>query len=296
MPNAPPAPPTPPPTPTPFPTGAPTRAPPASRPLILLSNDDGYRARGLRTLAAALDEHGDVVVCAPESEQSTTSHSLTLTRPLRLREVEKGIFAVDGTPADCVYVALNGGTRVLPRMPDVVVSGLNHGLNLATDVFYSGTVAAAREGALRGIPSVATSADARANLERAADVCARLVRSMVELAPIAPAAGAMVTGPPFRRKVPAPLVNVNVPPGDQWGIAATRLGLRLYEDLVEFRMDPRGREYLWIGGGGVRHEELTGSDTEAYDRGLVSVTALLLDLTSAEGTVLAQRMAQAALQ
>ena len=269
------------------------------RPLILLANDDGYRARGLRTLSAALDELGDVVVCAPESEQSTTSHSLTLTRPLRLRQVEKRIFAVDGTPADCVYIALNGGTRVLPRMPDVVVSGLNHGLNLATDVFYSGTVAAAREGALRGIPAMATSADGAANMERAAAVCAKLVRALIELAPIAPAvraAGAgpaLPIGPPFRRKLPAPLINVNVPPGDAWTIASTRLGLRLYEDLVEFRTDPRGREYLWIGGGGVRHEDLSGSDTEAYDRGIVSVTALLLDLTAAEGALLTERMAQA---
>jgi 5'-nucleotidase len=265
------------------------------RPLILLSNDDGYRARGLRTLVAALAEFGDVVVCAPESEQSTTSHSLTLTRPLRLRQVENNVFAVDGTPADCVYVALNGGTRVLPRMPDVVVSGLNHGLNLATDVFYSGTVAAAREGALRGIPAMATSADMRANMERAAATCAKLVRSLVELAPVAPAAqpASVPVGPPFRRKLPAPLINVNVPPGEDWPIAATRLGLRLYEDLVEFRTDPRGREYLWIGGGGVRHEELSASDTEAYDRGMVSVTPLLLDLTSLQGAVLTEAMVQA---
>jgi 5'-nucleotidase len=266
--------------------------------LILLSNDDGYRARGLRTLAAALAELGDVIVCAPESEQSTTSHSLTLTRPLRLRQVEKTIFAVDGTPADCVYIALNGGTRVLPRMPDVVVSGLNHGLNLATDVFYSGTVAAAREGALRGIPAMATSADAAANMERAAAVCAKLVRSLIELAPIAPAARevppvAPPSGPLFRRRLPAPLINVNVPPGEDWAVVSTRLGLRLYEDLVEFRTDPRGREYLWIGGGGVRHEELSASDTEAHDRGMVSVTALLLDLTAAEGALLTEQMAQA---
>src|ERR1043165_7163100 len=156
------------------------------RPLILLSNDDGYRARRLRTLAAALAEIGDVVVCAPESEQSTTSHSLTLTRPLRLRQVEKGIFAVDGTPADCVYVALNGGIRVLPRMPDIVVSGLNHGLNLATDVFYSGTVAAAREGALRGIPAVATSADGGADMDQAAKICTKLVTAVLGLVPVAP--------------------------------------------------------------------------------------------------------------
>jgi 5'-nucleotidase len=276
--------------------------PDTRRPLILLSNDDGYRARGLRTLAAALGELGDVVVCAPESEQSTTSHSLTLTRPLRLRQVENGIFAVDGTPADCVYVALNGGTRVLPRMPDVVVSGLNHGLNLANDVFYSGTVAAAREGALRGIPAMATSADAAANMERAAALCAKLVRSLVDLAPVSPAAhGADPRAPipppfsgssPFRRKLPAPLINVNVPPGENWPVASTRLGLRLYEDLVEFRTDPRGREYLWIGGGGVRHEELSGSDTEAHDRGVVSVSALMLDLTAAEGALLTERMAR----
>jgi 5'-nucleotidase len=273
------------------------------RPLILLSNDDGYRARGLRTLAAALAEVGEVVVCAPESEQSTTSHSLTLTRPLRLRQVDKGVFAVDGTPADCVYVALNGGARVLPRMPDVVVSGLNHGLNLATDVFYSGTVAAAREGALRGIPAIATSADLRANMEHAAAVCAKLAQSLIALAPVSPSAGdapaasvAASSGPPYRRKLPAPLINVNVPPGEQWPVAATRLGLRLYEDLVEFRVDPRGREYLWIGGGGVRHEQLSSSDTDAYDRGMVSVTALRLDLTAVEGAVLAEQMVQSVLR
>src|SRR4051812_11588427 len=155
----------------------------ADRPLILLSNDDGHRARGIRVLADALRRFADVVVCAPESEQSTTSHSLTLTRPLRLRSVVDGVFAVDGTPADCVYVALNGGTRLLPRAPDLVVSGMNHGLNLGTDVFYSGTVAAAREGALRGIPALAASADVGADPEKAAEVCARLAGALVSLAP-----------------------------------------------------------------------------------------------------------------
>src|SRR6267142_2138387 len=158
-------------------------------PLILLSNDDGYRAKGLRTLAVALRKFADVVVCAPESEQSTTSHSLTLTRPLRLREVDEAIFAVDGTPADCVYVALNGGVRVLPRTPNLVVSGMNHGLNLGTDVFYSGTVAAAREGALRGIPALTASADMAADRVRAAEVCARLAQALVGLAPVSPDTG-----------------------------------------------------------------------------------------------------------
>src|SRR6266851_9163921 len=216
-----------------------------ARPLILLCNDDGHQAKGLRTLAVALRKFADVVVCAPESEQSTTSHALTLTRPLRLRAVDEALFAVDGTPADCVYVALNGGTRVLPRAPDIVVSGMNHGMNLGADVFYSGTVAAAREGALRGIPGMAASVDIGADPMEAAEVCAKLARSLVELAPISPTDEHGQSRPPFRRKALAPLINVNVPPGAGWTVVATRLGLRLYEDVVEFRHDPRGREYLW---------------------------------------------------
>jgi 5'-nucleotidase len=169
---------------------------------------------------------------------------------------------------------------------------MNHGMNLGTDVFYSGTVAAAREGALRGIPAMASSADAAADRIQAAEVCAKLALSLIQLAPVSPDFQPM-TVPPFRRKVPAALVNVNVPPGSRWPVVGTRLGLRLYEDIVEFRLDPRGREYLWIGGGGVHHEALAGSDTEAYDRGAISVTPLLLDLTSAEGSILTQRMAAA---
>jgi 5'-nucleotidase len=151
---------------------------------------------------------------------------------------------------------------------------------------------------------MATSADPRANIDHAAAVCAKLAQSLIALAPVSPAAGdapavaaAASSGPPYRRKLPAPLLNVNVPPGEQWPVAATRLGLRLYEDLVEFRIDPRGREYLWIGGGGVRHEQLSSSDTDAYDRGMVSVTALRLDLTAVEGAaVLAEQVVKAVLR
>jgi 5'-nucleotidase len=125
--------------------------------LALLSNDDGYQSTGIRELGNALRERMDVVVCAPESEQSSTSHSLSLNRPLRLVEREPGVFSVDGTPADCVYTALHARGRVVSRRPDVVVSGLNHGVNLGDDVFYSGTVAAAREGALKGVPAIAAS-------------------------------------------------------------------------------------------------------------------------------------------
>src|ERR1044071_689169 len=123
----------------------------SERPLVLLSNDDGFAAPGLLAMRDALSAFADVVVCAPELNQSATSHSLSLHRSLRLRHVEEGTFSVDGTPADCVYVALNSGARILPRRPDIAVSGLNHGLNLGIDVFYSGTVAAAREAAMRGI-------------------------------------------------------------------------------------------------------------------------------------------------
>ncbi len=233
------------------------------RPLVLLSNDDGYASAGLRAMRDALAVTADVVVLAPETEQSASSHSLSLHRALRLRAVEAGTFALDGTPADCVYVALHAGVRVLPRRPDLIVSGINHGMNLGQDAFYSGTIAAAREGALRGIPAVATSAHASAATDAVAELCARIAFEL-----LAAHAG---TGT---------LLNVNVP--RQWTgeIRATRLGARIYEELVDFRNDPRGREYLWLGGPGVRHERAAGTDTDAYDDGAASITPLRLDLTA----------------
>ncbi|MFT3764093.1 MAG: 5'/3'-nucleotidase SurE [Minicystis sp.] len=237
-----------------------------TRPLVLLSNDDGVFAPNLLAMRDALAAHADVVVCAPEANQSATSHSLSLHRILRLRKAGEGIFAVDGTPADCVYVALHSGTRVLPRRPDLAVSGMNHGLNLGVDVFYSGTVAAAREAALRGIPSVAVSADSGADRPAAARLGAEI--ALRALASFTRAPG-----------IRAPLLNVNIPPGNAWPVRATRLGARLYAEDVDYRRDPRGREYLWIGGAGeVRHDHVPGSDTEAYDEGAASVTPLSLDL------------------
>lgn len=248
-----------------------------TRPLVLLANDDGYRARGLRLLGEALAPFADVVVCAPEVEQSAASHALSLHRPLRLFNHAPGVYSVDGTPADCVYVALHAETRVLPRRPDVVVSGVNHGVNLGDDVFYSGTVAAAREGALKGIPSIAVSAAANAELEAAAALGARLALELARL------------GLPQ-------LVNVNVPPGRDWPLRATRLGRRIYRDEVEFRQDPRGREYLWIGGPGADHHPVPGSDTEAFDEGVVGVTPLVLDLWQADGRAGALVLAAAVAQ
>ena len=246
-----------------------------AKPLVLLSNDDGHASRGIAAMRAALSVHADVIVVAPENEQSASSHSLSLHRPLRLREVERGVFALDGTPADCVYVALHAEGRIVPRRPDLVVSGINHGLNLGQDVFYSGTVAAAREGALRGIPAVATSAHANADLPGAAAVCAQIALDLLARAP-------------FAR---TPLLNLNFPKGWQGQIRATRLGARIYEELVDFRKDPRGREYLWLGGPGVRHEKSDGSDTDAYDEGVASITPLVLDLTCGGDEALAATLA-----
>jgi len=243
-----------------------------ARPLFLLSNDDGYRAAGLNALRLALLEHGDVVVCAPDSEQSASSHALSLHRPLRLHEHGSGIFSVDGTPADSVYVAIHSGSRLLPRRPDVVVSGMNHGNNLGDDVFYSGTVAAAREAALKGIPSLAFSAAPEADSERAAAVGAKLALGL-----------AVANEGPI-------LLNANVPPGNGWSIRATRLGRRIYRDEVEYRRDPRGREYLWIGGPGFEHRPVVGSDTEAFDEGVIGVTPLVLDLWSRDQQESAERV------
>lgn len=231
----------------------------SERPLVLLSNDDGVNARGLLELRDALAAIADVVVCAPETEQSARSHAITLERPLRLRNPDENVFAVDGTPVDAVYVALHS-TRVLPRRPDVVAAGLNHGLNLGNDIFYSGTVAAAREAALRGIPSVAFSASEQADRARACEMSARIVEYMA------------------RNARGQQLLNVNFPPGASWPVAPTVPGRREYGDQVDFRSDPRGGQYLWIGGHEIHHAGPDDSDTAVYDRGGVGITAVSLEL------------------
>jgi 5'-nucleotidase len=243
------------------------------RPLFLLSNDDGYASEGLRILREALLDVADVVVCAPETEQSATSHALTLSRPLRLRKRGEGILSLDGTPADCVYVALHSGRRVLPRAPDLVVSGMNHGANLGTDVFYSGTVAAAREGALRGYRALAVSSARDGDLRAASVIAAKIALAAVqEAAPL--------------------LLNVNFPPGASWPMRQTRLGSRVYTDTVDYRRDPRGVEYLWLGGPGLEHTVVAGSDTEAYDEGAIGVTPLLLDLFAEAEAPAARRVVE----
>jgi 5'-nucleotidase len=227
---------------------------------VLLSNDDGVRAPGLLALRDALLEIADVVTVAPEHEQSASSHALSLHRPLRFSEVAPDLYGVDGTPADCVYVALFSH-RFLPRTPTIVVSGLNRGLNLASDVHYSGTVAAAREAALRGIRSIAFSADIDTDMHAAARLSRRIVTAVLE-----------------HQDHSALLLNVNFPAGKQWPLRVTRLGSRTYQDGVEIRQDPRGREYLWLGGPpGVTHDGENDTDTSAFDAGAVSITPLSLD-------------------
>ncbi|MCA9531261.1 MAG: 5'/3'-nucleotidase SurE [Myxococcales bacterium] len=247
----------------------------SDRPLVLVSNDDGVEAPGLVALREALTALGDVVTVAPEREQSGRSHAISLHAPLRHRQLAPAVHAIDGTPADCVYVALYL-EALLPRRPDLVVSGINHGPNLGSDVHYSGTVAAAREAALRGVPAMAMS-----TMNDDFDACARLAVALCRRMLVVHAPGHDV-----------PLLNVNFPHGEPKGVRVTRLGKRLYAEGVEVRDDPRGRRYFWIGGpGGVRHERLDGSDTDAVDAGYVSVTPLSVRSTETDHFPLAAYVA-----
>jgi len=236
----------------------------AHRPLILITNDDGVMAPGIRAAATALRQIADVVVCAPDRERSAASHALTLDRPLRVDELEAGVFAVDGTPADCAYLAL---LHLVPRKPDLCVSGINHGYNLGSDIFYSGTVAGAVEAALRGVPAIAIS------LERGSPPDFTHAASFIE----ALAAEALARGE--GAIPPASLLSVNLPHGKVTGFQVTFLGQRVYRDRVEVRQDLRGRSYYWIGGPEENATDVPGSDCSAVRAGLASITPLSLDLT-----------------
>lgn len=228
---------------------------------ILVTNDDGYQAEGIRALTGELRALGEVVVVAPDREQSASGHSLTLQRPLRLDEHEAGWYSVDGTPTDCVNLAVLWLLRESP--PDLVVSGINNGLNLGDDVTYSGTVSATFEASLLGIPAVAFSQEAGAgsSFPRSAALARRIVET--------------VLGEP---QPPGLLLNVNFPAAEPRGIAFARLGHRVYQQVVVEKEDPRGRRYFWIAGTPEWRSD-AGTDHEALSRGLVSVTPLHLDLT-----------------
>lgn len=234
------------------------------KPRILVSNDDGHFSEGIRALSEAMSTLGEVWVVAPDREQSASSHALSLFRPLRLERVRERWYSVDGTPSDCSYLAINHLLR--DRRPDLMVSGINHGANLADDVTYSGTVAAAMEATLLGVPSIAFSLVSRGQFDFTH--AARFARSLAQVA--------------LGKKLqPGTLLNVNIPGGvDPAGYAVTNLGKHSYGNDVIEKDDPRGRKYYWIGGTSFSHDDIPGSDCNAVFRDrLVSVTPLHLDLT-----------------
>jgi 5'-nucleotidase len=236
------------------------------RPLLLVSNDDGIHSVGLAALEAALSAVGEVVVVAPDREQSACSHALTLHRPLRIDQIGEMRYVVDGTPTDCVNLAING---IVPRRPALVVSGINKGANLGDDVTYSGTVSAAMEGTLLGIPSIAVSLIGRHEFAFAA--AAEFARRLTHWV--------------LTHGLPADtLLNVNVPqlPDGQAprGVERTRMGRRRYGDAIVEKVDPRGRKYYWIGGQELEFVEEEGTDFYAVRQGLISVTPIHLDLTN----------------
>lgn len=241
-------------------------------PSILVTNDDGIHAEGIARLAASLRPLGEVVVVAPDRERSAASHALTLHAPLRLRTVNIGEYAVDGTPADCVYL---GALQVLERKPDLIVSGINHGANIGDDVTYSGTIAAAIEGTILGIPSFAISQEANSDVPRgsqsgrfdftnAGAIAHELARRILD------------EGLPSADI----LLNINVPDGAVRGVRCTRQGKRTYDETVHQGTDPRGSAYYWIGSGAAPHvAQDPDTDYMAVHGGYISVCPLHLDLT-----------------
>jgi 5'-nucleotidase len=234
-----------------------------SRPRILVTNDDGIFSEGIERLAAALTDVGEVYTVAPDQERSAAGHSLTLHSPLRAKLVGERRWSVDGTPTDCV----NWGVLHLLKelRPQLLVSGINLGLNLGDDVTYSGTVSAAFEGTLIGIPSVAISQEIETGFtfDAAADFARRLASRL------------LTQGLP-----PGTLVNVNVPAGEARGVRVVRLGKRRYGELVVEKEDPRGRPYYWIGSTIPVGEPEEGTDITAVAEKFISMTPLHLDLTA----------------
>jgi len=232
---------------------------------ILVTNDDGINAKGLKILRDTLSERWEVLVVAPDREQSAVSHALTLHQPLRVNEVGGSTYSVEGTPTDCVMLAVYG---LFKDEIDLVVSGINHGPNLGDDVTYSGTVAAAMEGTLLGIPSVAVSLVWKDGgyLRAASDFVAKVVEKLLE------------KGMPEDT-----FLNINVPdlPSDRIrGVKITRLGRRLYRDPIVKGFDPRGKPYYWIGGQVSTWSGGENTDFEAVENGYISVSPLHLDLTN----------------
>ena len=241
---------------------------------FLLANDDGVESQGLTALCEELKKIGHVTVVAPEREQSTMGHALTLHKPVRLYRIRSDknleVFGLSGTPADCVYMGLR---QVLKKKPDVIISGINRGVNLGNDIFYSGTVAAAREGALLNIPSIAASMDFHFEPGKQKtghfDEAAAFVRELVQIV--------AVEGLPHRC-----LLNVNfpnLPLSKIKGVKIARQGFRIYSNKIVKRIDQRNKDYFWLGGEYQGFEPIKSSDCVAVDKGFISVTPLRIDIT-----------------
>lgn len=238
-----------------------------ARPTILLTNDDGIHSPWLAALAESMEKLGEVFVYAPDRNQSGVGHGVSLHRPLRVQEIRPGWHSVDGTPTDCVMLAVRDLMR---HRPVIVLSGINDGPNMGDDVTYSGTVAGAYEGMLLGLPSMAVSCVSHAPQHIA--TAAHYARQLAEFV--------LVNGVPEDT-----VLNVNVPDvplEDIQGIQFTRMGRRSYEDEIVHRTDPRGVAYYWIGGDTPGHVAAEGTDFDAVDRNYVSVTPLHRDLTNYE--------------
>ena len=235
------------------------------RPLILISNDDGVHAPGVRALFEALLPHGDCVVVAPHVERSGSGQALTLHQPIRVQTLADNWHAVEGTPADCVLFALRS---VLSRRPDCVFSGINRGPNLGQDTLYSGTVAAAMEGCLQNVPAVALS------------LCTHDAYELGDYSGAAQVAGTLMRSKNLLNLARGRVLNVNipaVPPAEFKGFKVATLGRRVYDTSFKRQVDPRGRPYYWLGGGGLEVEPIAGSDGVAVQEGFVSLTALRPD-------------------
>lgn len=238
--------------------------------IILITNDDGIDAEGMKALCRSLEEIGTIFIVAPEQEQSASSHAITLDKPLRIKEYNPNKFGVSGTPTDCVLLAVHA---ILERNPDLIVSGINHGPNMGEDVTYSGTVAAAIEGSILGIPSMAVSIASWEPVSFAEAAAASKYLACKMLDPSIPKAS---------------LWNVNVPPADMYrikGIKITKLGSRTYKDIIIRKKDPRGRDYFWIGGEEPGWSIEDNTDFKAVTSGYISLTPLRLDLTDYKNIV-----------
>jgi len=238
-----------------------------NHPLILVTNDDGVYAPGIQSVFEAMKEVGRPVMVAPQRDNSAVSHSLTMTRPLKVKQLDEDVYTLDGTPADCVILGLE---KILDRKPDLVISGINHGGNLCEDISYSGTVSAAIEGTMLGIPSLAVSMTGEApfHFETAAVVATKIARKILS------------NGLPKDT-----LLNINVPnvsSAHGLRVVFTRQGKRVYADVVKETSDPWGRVHFWIGGGIPSWDINDGTDAKEVLANNISITPIHLDLTNYE--------------